>query len=267
MCAVAALMNQTWAEDRVYDSDNTPLAQALQGETKPYIVVYTDEDVRANVGKEFYNADRTLTLVIEMGVATAIDTEQGGVRIQIPATDESFEFAIDMIESQVLGIIWGSTSSQWAEILRRIVMAFGNAPSRRGGSATAGTRWAARQLTLPCSVLNDQPPGVPVPEGHPIRDFIVLAQQEDKMSTTATLLAAMLDSFEAPDWRQAQAWLGLTEEGVRALGIAPVVLGDEIPPPLTDVEIIDTVNFDFTVPDIRIANPEISEPELGTAVV
>ena len=29
LCSVAALRGHTWADDRVFDSDNTPLSQAL----------------------------------------------------------------------------------------------------------------------------------------------------------------------------------------------------------------------------------------------
>jgi hypothetical protein len=52
MCVVAALRERTLAERRVFDSDNTPLADALAHEpeqAKPYITVYTDEDTRLGV--------------------------------------------------------------------------------------------------------------------------------------------------------------------------------------------------------------------------
>src|SRR5215204_4392876 len=86
--AVAALRNVTWAEERIYDSSNTPLADALaQDQTKPFIVVYTDADTR-NVNGRFIDADRTISLVFEIGMATGILTQQGDRTFQIPATDE-----------------------------------------------------------------------------------------------------------------------------------------------------------------------------------
>jgi hypothetical protein len=78
MCAVAALRERTLAERRVFDSDNTPLADALAQEpeqAKPYITVYTDEDIRPGVsGRDIYAAERNLSLVLEIGAASAVVT-------------------------------------------------------------------------------------------------------------------------------------------------------------------------------------------------
>jgi hypothetical protein len=37
---------------------------------------------------------------------------------------------------------------------------FERVPSRRGGSAERGTRWAARQIIFVCDTIDDVPPGV-----------------------------------------------------------------------------------------------------------
>ena len=100
MCAVAALRERTLAEGRVFDSDNTPLADALAQEpeqAKPYITVYTDEDTRPGVsGRDIYAAERNLSLVLEIGAASAVVTEKDGVILQIPATDAGLELAVDI---------------------------------------------------------------------------------------------------------------------------------------------------------------------------
>ena len=72
-CAVAALRQKTWAEERVYDSNNAPLVDALTvgQDGKPYIVVFTDQDNMTDVTDGVYGSVRQLDLTIEMGVACA----------------------------------------------------------------------------------------------------------------------------------------------------------------------------------------------------
>ena len=82
MSAVAALRGSTWADDRVFDSDNTPLSQALtlNAAAKPYIVVYTDSDSRVDQnGTDVYGMTRELNLVLEIGVASKVEVGAPGI--------------------------------------------------------------------------------------------------------------------------------------------------------------------------------------------
>jgi hypothetical protein len=47
------------------------------------------------------------------------------------------------------------------------------------------------------------------------------------MAPAAETIASMLDAETAPSWRQAQAWLGITEEAARDLGVGPADGGEE----------------------------------------
>ena len=44
VCAVAALRDRLWQSVKVYDSDNTPLEDAVKETPQPYATVYTDDD-------------------------------------------------------------------------------------------------------------------------------------------------------------------------------------------------------------------------------
>jgi hypothetical protein len=230
MCVVAALRERTLAESRVFDSDNTPLADALirePEEAKPYITVYTDEDTRPAIsGRDVYAAERNLSLVLEIGAASAVvmrrDDGSNEIALQIPATDAGLELSVDIVESQALAALVGDPQSRWGELFRRMVLRIERVQGQRGGSAERGSRWAARQIILICDVIADAPPGVPQPAV--VRDFLAAvraAPPELGLAGAAEIIERALDPTAALTWRQAQAWLGLTEQAVRATGVAP----------------------------------------------
>jgi hypothetical protein len=262
MCVVAALRERTWAEDRVFDSDNTPLADALvtvPGTTKPYITVYTDEDTRTEIaGRDIYGATRNLTLVLEIGVASAVRVEgTDQVEIELPATDAGMELSVDMVETQALAALIGDPRSAWGELLRRIVVAIQRAPSQRGGSAEKGTRWAARQVVLVCDVIADPAPGTVLPEDHAVRTFITMAKTappELRLAGAGEIIENILNATATSSWEQAQAWLGLTEKAVRGIGVAPPLdVEEEVP--LDQVTVSDE---DMNV--VTVANENASLP-------
>jgi hypothetical protein len=237
LTAVAALRGTTWADERVYDSDNTPLSQALtlNAAAKPYIVVYTDTDNRGGVdGTNLYLVDRELNLCLEVGVASKISGETGTEKLNIPQTDEGMEIALDMVEDQALASLFGDPQNEWAELLKCFVIRVMRVSGQRGASAERDHRWAARQLSIICDVQCDLPPGVPVPLEHPIRKFIEVAEAnpEAHMEHAAEICEALVSRTAAPGWEQLQAWLGLRRIGLRAIGKAP--LSSDLPLISTD---------------------------------
>lgn len=227
MCTVLALKNNTIAEDRVYDSDNTPLADALTLQAKPYITVYTDEDNKLDINNmDLMSNARNLSLVIEFGVASAVATENSGVQVKIPATDEGMEVSVDYLETQIMSALL-DPHNEWSEIWRNLVMKVVTIRSPRGGSADRSARWAARQLLMVCDTVSDQPPGVVVDDNHPLKRFVALAGQQSPPLPAANLIGNFLNATAAPEWRQVQAWLGLTKEGIEAIGQAPIIDEEE----------------------------------------
>lgn len=225
--AVAALRGQTWADKRVYDSDNTPLSQALMLDAggKPYIVVYTDADNRNDVsGTDLAGAQRELSLVLEIGVATKVKGKTGNIELQTPLTDEGMEIALDMVEEQALAALFGSPQNDWADLMKRLVLRIVRLTGQRGASSDRDRRWAARQLGIVCDVVADLPPGVPVPHDHPISLFIETAQKhpEAGVDHIADICDALVKRDVAPQWEQVQALAGLSRLELRAIGLAPL---------------------------------------------
>jgi hypothetical protein len=227
LCAVAALRGNTWAERRVFDSDNRPLAEVLKLDAPPlpYMVVFTDADNRIGMdGRDIYGVDRNIALTLEIGVASAIEAENGGVAVRLPPTDDGMEMSIDLTESLALQALF-NPENPWAELLTRIVLKIVRVPSSRGGRAERGSRWAARQVTIICDTIADVPPGVPLLDGHVIRDFIKLTQTDTSanLSSAGLILENVLQARPTfPSWEQAQSWLGISKQALRGIGLGPV---------------------------------------------
>jgi len=227
LTAVAALRGKTWADDRVFDSDNTPLADVLTAGAgaKPYIVVYTDTDNRLDMeGTDVITSRREMNLVLEIGVASKVEGEAGGVQIKTPLTDEGMEMALDMVENQAIAALFGDPQSDWAELLKGFVIRVTRINGVRGASAERDRRWAARQLGIVCDVISDLPFGCPVPVDHPIREFIIASENnpEANMSAIGEICEALVNEKIAPEWEQVQATLGVRRLGLRAIGLAPL---------------------------------------------
>lgn len=259
-CVVAALKDKTWAENRVFDSDMTALADAVVGgPPQPYIVVYTDNDDHAGItGAELYEGDgRALNIVLEIGVANAIVVQStNSVQLQFAATDQGMELAVDMISSQCQAALWGDPSSQWGELLKELCYRVLRAPSRRGGQAQSGIRFAARRITYVVNTLYDIIPGMVPDAHHPLMKFIAMAKNNPLFgeNDVGQILSDMLAIQNAPSWRQAQSYLGMTRRAVEALNVPGVPLpypgvetppldwsdaGNEYAPKLNDIDITD----------------------------
>jgi hypothetical protein len=239
-CAVAALRDKTWAEERCYDSDMTPFVDAVYGVkdshgnpvNKPYICVYTDnDDIGPVTGKaELYNGmNRMLSVCIEIGVATAIKNPNGTMSVQFAHTDKGSELGCDFIEAQCIAGLIGDPHSVWGDLFKQMCGRIRRVPRRRGGQASAGVRWAARRIVLLCSPIMDIVPGVALEDSHPIRKFITLARANPHSSVgdVAMIVDQAISTVAAPDWRQAQAMLGMDTEAVKHL----VVPGVPLPSP------------------------------------
>ena len=230
---------------------------------KPYIVVYTDNDEISQVPgpNQIYSGEnRALSVVLEMGVASAIRGEKGEIIIQFAATDAGMEAAVDVLEAQALAALIGDPQSPWGDLFKRLIWRVMKLPSKRGGQAERGVRFAARRTTLICTTISDIPPGVvphtaidqPYPEAlknHPMRDFIRLAREHPEMGVidVASIVENVLDSTEAPNWRQAQAYLGTYTDAARKL----MVPGAPLPyPEAPEIPSYDDFDINEYPPDL-----------------
>jgi hypothetical protein len=279
--AVAALRDRTWAADRVYDSDLTPLSVAVYGgPPQPYIVVYTDlDDINPvdNIAKVYASDNRILSLAIEVGIASAVRNQQNDIVIQFAATDSGMEWACDVVSSQVMAALVGDTKSEWGELFKRLVTKVRRIPSRRGGMSQQGVRFAARRITFQVQPLWDFIPGQRPPAVHPVWDFIALAKANPEVNIVdvAGIIEGLIDIDSLPDWRVAQSQLGLTQDGIEALNVGstplpPPYVDDEdldVPVPMmTVITVSDTedggLSTTVTYPVIAVGSPDIDMPTM-----
>lgn len=235
VATVHALMDQTLAQDAVFDSIIDPLDARISSDGKrPVIVVYTDDHGGDLIGKGDYLQGDQLDLVIEIVVAGRVevrledeDGEQPHYHLSIPNTDAGLEFTLDLIEAQAVQALTAG-SSAWAEEWRILAPKIHQSASRRGASSENGTRFAARHLTLTCDLLIDPDRGAPLPDDSVWYRTLSLMAEDPATASMAKILLAELEGKAKADWRRVAARLGVNLSTVEAIGLGPVGADDPV---------------------------------------
>jgi hypothetical protein len=231
LAAVEAMLenNRTYAQRRVYDSNNQPLLDLLQPETAgdmPFVIVYTDSDsiVRNTAEHGLYSGTRECQLVFEIGVATAITDKEGIKRLVIPYTDRGMELGLDFLQKQVLDSVFQDARSEWAELVRQMRIKAWGLVSRRSGKQDKNGHWAARQVVVSLDLISDPEPGQLLAPLHVLNQFFELMQERGSVDgrSGSRLIQNALDKTSYASWEILQSQLGLTRRGIRATGIAPL---------------------------------------------
>lgn len=235
-----ALMNATLAAASVHDSAIDPIDQKIADEAMPHIVVFTDDDVRTVQGRDLNSASRQLDLVIEIACAGAVMIEppDGGQpfpAFEIPTTDAGLELTINLIERQTMRVLL-SDQGAWPKLWRRIALAPSRITSKRGAGSEKGVRFAAHQIIITTETLSEPGFGA-APDGF-WADFIAAleAETDDGLKRLAKAIRAEIESPTLPEWRRAMADLGVNEHTAVAIGIGPLVAGEQ-PAPLAEVNV------------------------------
>lgn len=227
ICAVKALTGVTSVGDYVFDSVIDP-RDLLSDEAMPVICVYADYGHRDVEGLDMFSPkEHTVYLSFEMSVARAVTVSAGEndeqVEFEFAATDGGQETFLRCLAYEVERALLSETP--WASMFRRV--AFRASPAEnekwkwdRGSSAENGRRFAILRSTLNIDVISEPVPGCPLTRIW--SDLFELFAADDEVAQMGEYMRALIESPAVPSWRQAQRALGLTDEGVRALGIAPV---------------------------------------------
>lgn len=140
---VRALRGATLVGSRVIDSSILSVDVAAKDETKPFIVVYTDDLLRNQRGLDPARPLDNLSIVLEIGgTSTMVNDETWA----IPPTDAGLELSLDLIERQI-AMVFADEANDWAEIWRRLHSGDPRWKSIRG-STDEGVRLAGRQITI-----------------------------------------------------------------------------------------------------------------------
>ncbi len=228
IAAVEALKGKTQVGDNVFDSRIGALDVSADGTLRtnmdrPFIVVYSEA---AKSDKDDLNVrnlyDNGLTeLLFETGVTTTMtdtnqETGESVTVTGIPASDEAFEFLLDMVVRQIVDAL-GAPDDEWADIFRDLIYRVDKVERART-SGEDGTRFAAQQINLTVELIEDPVRGEPLDEDGTFARFLA---KLETMPTPYPIYAAMMRAQiegENKPWETVQRRLGLTRDELQALG-------------------------------------------------
>jgi hypothetical protein len=242
LACVQALKGQTLAGTRVFDSAVAPLDLFVEEHRQPLIVVTTDEHEADITGRDLMSGTQTCDLVIEIAIAAASSVSSSNdageaITIEIPHTDEGMELTLDMLEHQcVAALIRGTTP--WATIWMNLVPRVTRRLSRRGASSENGLRFAARQIVLTCDLVDTPTRTADLSDSSAWGLALAAMDGNESLAPLASILRAEIDGGGLADWQIIAQSLGLTDVGVRNIGLEPALDENGDPVPL-DAVLID----------------------------
>lgn len=230
-----AILNNTIAEDRVFDSATDGLDQMVQSSRAPFVLIYTTSDGSEIDGRDLSQRERTLELTIEIAVADKVAVEyDDGETVQevvIPNSDGGIEASLDFLQRQVFRCL---TTDQgvWPDLWRELVVKIDRYNSVSGQSAESGLRFAARQITLELDTVSEPAFGA-VEAGTVWERFVSALRLEDATGDFASAVEAFIvgDGLSASEI--AAGLLGVSAPTMSAIGQE----GDGVK--MTDQEITD----------------------------
>jgi hypothetical protein len=247
LAALQALAGRTVAEGRIADSRIPPVDQRAVEDRLAAIAIYTDEETGAPAGLALGQADdRALLFVLELALAEATVVE-GEATVTIPSTDAGMELALDILQRQVLRVLQ-SDDGPWAELWRTLAQRAVKFERRRGaGMVEQGVRFAARQLIVTLQPMHE--PSFGPPTG-PFAQLLALMADTPDLAPLVEVLAEVIARGDLADWRIAQSDFGLTHDGVRGMGIAPVFeTADEAAPTAAQLTVLGGADPLVIVPE------------------
>lgn len=248
-----ALVGQTFAEARVYDSAIAPLDGVIAEERRPFIIVCSDQERAKITGRDVPGPEREIDLVLELALASFVPGE-AGVEVLIPHTDEGLEVALDLMVRQSLRAIL-SGESVWSRAILALVPRILKLETQRGAGADKGVRFAARQVRLICDPIADPPFGQPVASGSPWSLWLVAADADPATVPLRTLVTEAITGAPLSAWETVRSELGLTREAARGIGIGPVSDAIEDPSVLTGALLTGTIQTEANAASITAQVP------------
>jgi hypothetical protein len=246
IAAVEALKGKTLVGNNVLDRQIGALEVAADGslrtdEQRPFIAVYTDS------GGTKGDADTTLRamlvngpteILFEAGITAAMvltdeNTGESVVHAGIPATDQAFEFYLDLVARQI-GDALTDPGNAWAEIFRRLCCGFRDVERARTSSDRDGVRLAGQQIKITVDLIADPLRGAPIKKAHPLAVFfakVAADGNQDQQAQIALMQVAMTGAEFT--WQLTQRRYGMTAGEMNKLLLAPAAGAEP------DIEVVE----------------------------
>jgi hypothetical protein len=218
--ALRSLKGRTSAGQAVFDSAVEPF-DALREQGAPVVVIYCDSGKRDVQGRDLFGARQVIDLAFDMFVAQAVTVDAGEMEIQIPASDEGNEIYLRSLAYEVEKVLL-TEQSTWPELFRRLWFCASDRDLcewDRGAVADKGRRQALLRAIYKVETIADPTPGAE-PEGV-WTDLLAAMEADEELTDIARYWRQLIAGTIVPEWRQAQAALGLTQAAIRGIGIAP----------------------------------------------
>jgi hypothetical protein len=225
-----ALIGQTLAEDRIFDSLVASIPSLAGDGVLPLIIVSSDDDEAKlrHLNARLEPEERQQTVLIEIALASSVTVEAGTASVEIPHTDEGLEMILDLMRHRVWRVL-RDPANPWADLFRSFLGEPKRYFTRRGADDTEGVLFAARQIGIVCDPMPEPVLGQPIGPGTPWGDLLAGMAETDSLAAYADLIRAELETPELPAWQILQARLGLERAAAAALGYGAVPGGEAEP--------------------------------------
>ncbi|KAB0538190.1 hypothetical protein HNQ68_001968 [Pseudochrobactrum saccharolyticum] len=255
---IRALQGRTFAEDRVFDSKINPVNLVASKESKPVIIVTTDDDNIDITGKGLRAGNHKLELVIEIAVTqkVTVEVENGDTTevITIPSSDAGLEATVGLIGWQIAKAL-SADGGYWGDIWRTLVTNVHSISSRRGADDENGVRYAARQYIYSLDHVEEPTPGESPCVGSAWDKVLIAMKADADYAGVAKLIEAEITGGDYLPWQIARGHLGVADDVAVIMGTKPVKI-DEIVQ-LAAVDLTDG----FTIAEQRAGELEVPENE------
>jgi hypothetical protein len=231
VCACQALKGGTLAGDNVFDSAIDTLDELIGSDPAPVLIVSIDEGKGEGPERDWLSGESSVTLLFETAIASvasvaATNGDGEETVVNMSATSEGLEASLDILWRQICrALLVPAGRGSWQDLFQRFAMRWRSINRKRGGGAE-GIRFAARYYLVEIEPLSEPDFGG-APAG-PWADLIAAMRNVPDLVDLADTLAREIAAPEdLTAWQQAQARLGVSDEGMRAgTGLAPFAATD-----------------------------------------
>lgn len=229
IAAVHALRGETAAGSRVYNSAITALDELISAEPKPFIIVSTDEQSYSIVLNDALTGNRSVDIVIDVGVGSAVQFEEQGQAFVIPHTDAGTELSVNLLCRQVCQTLYEPNSGgAWGSLFRKIASNSAKIAIKRGAGTENGVRFAAAQMILTVEPLAEPPFGTA--PTYVWAELIAALAGDPETAPLAPIVQAAIIGEPIPAWKLPASMIGISDATADAIGVAPLAgqLSDNI---------------------------------------
>lgn len=248
IATVRALRGRTFAGGMVFDSKLiAPHVDAIENEA-PIVIVSTDDDEIKIEGRDLWDGQHQLDLVIEVAIASQLtvkgDDGENQKVLTVSNTSAGLEASLGILGWQITQAL-AMGGGPWGEIWRRLVPKVNNVFSRRGADITNGVAYAARQIVYVVDPLCEPVPGLTLGDGDIWTDILALMRTDGELSDIADIIEHQITGGDYQPWEIVRGSLGIAEDAAELVGITPIKINEAVA--LESIDLSDGLIIDPAV--------------------